>query len=349
MEFVNGLYALILGAITIPLIVIVYFFIENTASIKFSSVKLFDNVKISFRTVFRHIPFALFLLAYVSLLIAFSRPRIGDELAVDYTKGIAIQMVLDRSSSMSSERIRKGGDVITYFDIAKIVAKDFIVGNTEGLEGRNSDMIGFSSFAKYVQENCPLTLDHDNLTRIIDAVNPAIPNSIEDGTAIGEAIYHSVLTLVSIDDFLKESRDTDDKENYEIKSKIIILLTDGINRFGRDIEEAAEYAVKNDIKLYSIFMANRQTKMRIEMREPSIMRNIGDLQNASENTGGKLYLAFDTESLRDVYSDIDQLEKSELGEVYYRYKEIYHYFLLAGFVLLLLEMLLANTVFRRIP
>jgi len=311
------------------------------SSIRFSSVKLFNGIKPSFKYRLRNIPFVLFLLAIVLLLIALARPRIGSNPI--YSEGIAIQMILDRSSSMIEERLMVGNNVVTYFDAAKNVAKDFIVGSS-ALNGRPNDAIGFSSFAGFSQENCPLTLDHTNLARIIDAINPAIPNSAEDGTAIGDAIYHSTLMLISADEYIKS-----DKKEYSVKSKIIILLTDGINNRGMEIEKAVGFAKENKIKIYSILFAGKQMQDAIEYRMGNILAQVNKLDYASKETEGKFYLAFDDKTLLDVYKDIDSLEKSQIKETYDNYFELFPFFLIAGFVLLIIEMILSQTIFRRLP
>jgi Ca-activated chloride channel homolog len=344
MELMSWEIALIIGLIALPLLVYLYLRKRRRSAILFSSVKLFDGVRPSLRYRLRHIPFILFIAGLLCLTIALARPRRGDELAVDYTEGIAIQMVLDRSSSMVDEKTTIGGEVRTYFDVAKEVAIDFIEGNEE-LSGRKNDMIGLSSFAAYVQENCPMTLDHKNLVRIVDSVRPAMPRTKEDGTAIGDAIYHSVLTQVSTEEYLKENDD-----EYFIQSKIMILLTDGIQTAGeKEIKQAAEFAKDNDIKVYTILFAGKSLQRAINMRNQQIIAYLNQLQDAADLTGAEFYLAFDNESLRQVYENIDQLEKSKIKESYYRYHELFSYFLIAGLVLLFLEMILSETGFRKVP
>lgn len=336
--------SLIVGIITLPVLIYLYLMKKRRSAILFSSVKLFDGIKPSIKHRLRHIPFILFILGLTCLLIALARPRKGDELAVDYTEGIAIQMVLDRSSSMVEEPLIIDGERKTYFDAAKNVATDFIAGNKE-LSGRKNDMIGLSSFAAYVQENCPMTLDHKNLVRIIDNVRPAIPRTKEDGTAIGDAIYHSVLTQVSTEEYLKENDD-----EYSIKSKVMILLTDGFQTAGeKEIKEGAEFAGDNDIKVYTILFAGRSLQQAINRGNREVIAYINQLKDAADITGAEFYLAFDNESLIDVYEDIDRLEKSKIKESYFRYHELFPYFLIAGLILLFLEMILSETLFRRIP
>jgi len=289
-------------------------------------------------------------------LIAFARPRIGDQLSVDYTEGIAIQMVIDRSSSMTEPIIIEGKRV-NYLHAAKSVAKDFILGNDSGLSGRPNDIIGFSSFALYVQENCPLTLDHKNLVRIIDSIKTAIPNSPEDGTAIGDAIFHSVLSLVSADEYIKSTEDNNDEykpkstqqDEYTVKSKIVILLTDGLNRYGIDIDEASKYAKENDIKVYPILFAGKKLQELLQLNNRRVISHINKLKKSAETTEGKFFMAFDNRSLHQVYREIDKLEKSKIKESYFRYFELFPYFIIAGLILLILQMILSQTVFRRIP
>ncbi|MFW5799233.1 MAG: vWA domain-containing protein [Spirochaetota bacterium] len=347
MEFMSWIPALIVFIIIIPPMLIIYFSkslsSRNRAKISFSSINLFDKVKPSLKHRLRFIPFILLILAMTMFIIAFARPRIGDELAVDYTEGIAIQMVLDRSSSMTKEPIRVDNEIITYFQAAKGVAQKFIKGNSETLEGRPNDLIGFSSFSGYVQENCPLTLDHDNLTRIIESINP-VEFKQEDGTAIGDAIYHSVLTLISTDEYFRQSKD-----NYTVKSKVIILLTDGFNNTGMNIQDASKFAIDNDIKIYPILFAGKELQNEIRRRNKQVLANLSVLEETAKETKGRFFLAFDNQSLIDVYNEIDKLEKSKIKESYFRYYELFPTFILIGLGLIVLSIILSNTVFRQLP
>ncbi len=343
-DFLFWIPSLIFGLIILFLMVF-YYLPKNSrvmkATLIFSSTSFFQKPKPSLKMRLRHIPFILVVLAMICLLLALARPRMGDEQAKDYNQGIAIQMVLDRSGSMTQKHIVINGKKVNYFEAAKKVAKDFILGN-EGLLGRPNDLIGFSSFATYVQENCPLTLDHDNLGNIIDFLKSALPK--ENRTAIGESVYHSVLMLVSLNDYLKNNKD-----DYSVQSKIIILLTDGENNWGRDLTTAARFAKKNKIRIYPIFLGNRGFKRALENGHPVAVQVIQGLRHLANETQGKFQLAFDNESLIQVYKEIDKLEKSNIKESYFRYRELFQYLLIAAFVLLLLEIILSETVFRRIP
>lgn len=343
MEFLSWLPASVIGIITLPLIILYYFRKKKQASILFSSLSFFEGIRPSVKFRLRHIPFFIFILAYISLLVAFSRPRLGHELKRDYKEGIAIQIILDRSSSMVKSPIQtENNKVVTYFELNKNVAKNFILGNEE-LPGRPSDIIGFSSFAAFVEENCPLTLDHKNLTRIIDTVKTVVFQS-EDGTAIGDAIYFSVLNLITIDEYILF-----DNEDYTIKSKIIILLTDGLNNTGRDVKSASEFAKDNNIKLYPIMYANQGLQKAINAGDAFVLKHINELEDSAEKTNGKFFLIRSSRELNNIYKEIDELEKSKLEEASLRYTELFPYFIIAALVLLLLEIMLSQTIFKRIP
>lgn len=353
-EFMFLIPAVITGTVLIPLMLLVYIYKRRSSAVIFSSLSLFRGIKMSLKYRLRHIPFILFLASIILFLTAFARPRVGDQLSVDYTEGIAIQMVIDRSSSMR-EALIINQQQMNYLEAAKNVAKDFILGNRGGLSGRPNDIVGFSSFALYVQENCPLTLDHKNLVRIIDSVKTAIPNSPEDGTAIGDAIFHSVLSLVSADEYIRSKGESEDapkstqSNEYTVKSKIVILLTDGLNRYGMEISEASEYAKKNDIKVYPILFAGKKLQEAYQLGDRRVISHINNLKKSAETTNGKFFMAFDNRSLHQVYREIDKLEKSKIKESYFRYFELFPYFIIAGLILLLLQIILSQTIFRKIP
>ncbi len=325
--------------------------ISANATVRYSSIANFKSIKPTWRVRFRHLPLALRIGALVILLIAFTRPQKGLEIVRTARQGIAIQMVIDRSSSMKKPLAYKGKES-DRLGVVKMVLEEFIRGNKRDLKGRFNDMIGLNSFAGFVEENSPLTLDHSTLVNFAKTIRPA--GRIEDGTMIGDAIYYSVLRLISVDDLLREAGKKDN--DYKIQSKIIILLTDGQQtRGGMSPLEAAEFAKANGIKIYTVAIVSDQS---FERRDSvfgqffSLMNESLDttlLEQVASITGGTFAKASSGEALVDIYRQIDTLEKSEFDESYTTYKEIFPVFVTMGLVLLILEQILSHTLFRKIP
>jgi Ca-activated chloride channel family protein len=219
------------------------------------------------------------------------------------------------------------------FDVVKEVVKEFI-------RKRKDDRIGMVAFAARAYTACPLTADYDWLYENLDRVKVGM---IEDATAVGSAMASSLNRL----------------RTSKTKSKVVILLTDGVNNAGNISPlVAAEAAKALKIKIYTIGVGTKglvpypfkdhwgrtvYQDIQIDMDEESLKR-IADI------TGGKYYRATDTETLRKIYSEIDRLEKSNIEHLGYReYSELFHYFLIPGLIILALEALLSNTVFRKVP
>lgn len=319
--------------------------------ITFSDILKIQQTEPGWRVKLHWIPTFLRVLAILMFLIAFSRPQKGLEVIRTSREGIAIQMVIDRSSSMTKPLTYRNEES-DRLSVVKKVFEEFIKGNGAELKGRGNDMIGLNSFAGFVEENSPLTLDHQTLVSFAKTITPA--SRIEDGTMIGDAIYYSVLRLISVDELLRKAAEKNN--DYEIKSKIIILLTDGQQtRGGMSPTEAAQFAADNGIKIYTIAITSDQSYTRRDTlfgQFFSLMDQTLDtslLEEVARITGGLFAKASSGEALVKVYEQIDQLEKSEFEEKFTTYKELFPYFVAMGLVLLVLELLLVNTVFRTIP
>jgi Ca-activated chloride channel family protein len=301
-------------------------------------------------------------LALIFLCIAVARPQEGKEMVRDVSKGIAIEMVVDRSGSMSAE-MDFGGRQLNRLEVSKKVFDEFVTGKREekglslgkGLSGRPNDLIGMITFARYADTICPLTLAHDALGEFLKNVK-LVQQRNEDGTAIGDALALAAARLKTAEESLKQY-EQDKGKSYQIKSKIIILLTDGRANCGkRSPEEAAELAAKWGIKIYTIGIGGGEAYNTIqtpmgEYKMP-IAQDMDEatLQMLADKTGGVFRVAQDADSMRAIYKEIDKLEKSQVESVRYQnYREMFLPFTLASLAFILLEVVLSSTIFRRIP
>lgn len=271
--------------------------------------------------------------AIIFFLTAMARPRVPLDEAKVTKEGIEIVLTIDSSGSMLAEDFTLSGRRQNRLAVVKTAVEDFI-------RKRDSDRIGMVAFAARAYTVCPLTLDYDWLIKNLERVRIG---AIEDGTAIGSAISSSLNRL----------KDT------AAKSKVIILLTDGINNAGKiDPLTAAEAAKALGVKIYTIGAGSKgpvpfpfrdmwgQTvyqNVKIDMDE-NLLRGIAD------KTGGQFFRATDTESLKDIYDRIDSMEKTAVEEKgYQEYNELFTGFLMAGLALLAMEMILSGTILRKIP
>ena len=263
----------------------------------------------------------LFISAIVSLVIGLARPRISSVDKNITVEVIDIVLVLDTSSSMLAEDFKPNR-----LEAVKEAAKEFI-------QNRNGDRIGLLVFGKDTFIQCPLTIDYSVLNNLLSEVTVMEPKY--DGTAIGVAIANGVNRL----------------RNSDSKSKVIILLSDGSNNVGSiDPISAAKIAKEYGIKVYTIGAGTNQSITKIPGR--GFVRNEIDektLKGIAEETNAKYFRATDKQSLSGIYSEIDKLEKSEINVSYFSsYQEIYIWFLMIGFALIMLSEILRAYFFRRI-
>lgn len=328
---------------------------KRRGAILFSSTDLPRASGSSWRRKLRHLPLLLRLTALLLLITALARPQQGLEKIEDVSKGIAIEMVVDRSSSMSAEINYKGGSM-TRLDAVKKIFAEFVLGNGHGLAGRENDLVGMVSFARYADTVCPLTLAHGPLKKFLDSVK-LVDRRDEDGTAIGDALGLAAARLQTAEKTLQKSKSgTDDNAAYRIKSRIIILLTDGQNNMGElNPEQAAKLAAQWGIKIYVIGVGGDETmQVRTLFGTQTIRTGRGvdkeTLSRLATETGGKFWLAEDGDSLQKIYQQIDQLEKSEVQSVrYVDFRERFLPFAIAALLLLLLETGLRAGWLRRLP
>jgi Ca-activated chloride channel family protein len=340
---------------------------KRTAAVKFPSLMDMRRCPVSWRLRFRPALAAVRLLCLALLILALSRPRKGTVLSEVSTEGVAIEAVVDRSGSMFAEMDYEG-EKLNRLEVVKRVLADFIEGDEKGLGGRTGDLIGLITFARYADTVCPLVLSHNVLNEFLKQTEIVSIRS-EDGTAIGDAIALAAARLRKAEEELARRHiqmgfnaegDAEDggRWPYEIKSKAIILLTDGRQTTGDAHPlEAAELARKWGIKIYTIGIGSAQAYTTMQTMFGGVIRvptrhELDEelLQAIAEKTGGFYSRADDAEALRDVVERIDELEKTEVTSVQYtQYAERFGWWTLPALILLGLEMLAGCTVFRKIP
>jgi Ca-activated chloride channel family protein len=279
--------------------------------------------------------------ALSALIVAVARPQRADESSQTYVEGIAIQMVIDASSSMNDLDLSPPGQRLTRFDIVKDIFRKFVFGDGRNLAGRPNDLIGIVKFAKYADSICPLTLDHKALADVLDALKTVAPRSDDDGTAIGDGLGLAVARLVDL------KRTTGSGEQFVIKSRVAILLTDGENNAGLiEPVQAGELAARHGIKVYTIMAGTGQAVM-FGGRLPIADR---ELKQIAEVTGGRFYRADDRQSLLKIYEEIDQLERTRAEERrFVEWGERCGPWLLAALLCVAAGALLEATWLRKIP
>ena len=322
-------------------------------ALRFSSLSSFKQVPRTARLRCMPLLFWLQVLALVLLIIAWARPQRQDMTQGVPKEGIAIELVVDISSSMDISMPFQD-TTMSRMAIAKQVVEQFI-GGGESLAGRPNDLMGLVTFARYADTICPLTLSHDSLLYYIRNLDiESRPN--EDGTAFGDAIALAAARLKTAEErYHTEAGDA--PAGYTIHSKVIILLTDGNNNCGRHLPmEGAALAKHWGIRVHTIAITDPPEMKTIQTpegpvqieAEPLVQERI--LQKMAETTGGVYRRAIDEASLRDIYREINAMEKSEIETRRYpTYTDLFEPFAAAGLILLIGQAVLATTWLRRIP
>jgi len=300
----------------------------------YSSVKLVEGLTRARRSRAGNLLAALRWLVLALFLVALAQPRLTKSTTEVKASGIDIVAALDLSGSMISEDFEVRGERVNRVNMAKSVLRDFI-------DKRPNDRIGLVVFAREAYIATPLTLDHDylqeNLARLeIGAIN-------ENATAIGDALTTAVNRL----------------RDLKSKSKIIILATDGQNNSGNtEPLRAAAAAAAFGVKIYTVGIGEQgQAPMPAhDMFGRKVYQMVPvdvdetTLQKIADQTGGKYYRADNADKFRQIYAEIDKLEKTEATvNKFTEYKELFGWFVGAGLALLLLELMLGETIFRRLP
>lgn len=307
----------------------------------------------SWRVALRWVPMALRLFALGAIFFAIARPQASTGWTTTSTEGLAIQIVYDRSGSMS-EPIVEGGE--SKNEVARQALIDFVKGDGKGLRGRLGDMIGLIAFARYADTISPLARVHEPLIDAAKLLKP-VENRAEDGTGIGDALALAAARLKRAEEEVSSQKPAEgQKPDFQIKSKIIVLMTDGQNNAGEvSPYDAAKLAKEWGIRIYTIGVGagDRVVTMNTPFgpRQMSRGNDVDErmLKDISKETGGAYFAAGDPKALEDAYGAIDQLEKSRIDtKEHSRRVELFAPLALAALGLLGLELLAANTLFRRI-
>jgi Ca-activated chloride channel family protein len=313
--------------LALPLAVLALYWASRGAGrVVFSSLRALPAGGRTWRTAIAWLPDALLALAVASLVIALAGPRAGDKNARIRREGIAIMMAVDISGSMRALDLSQKHRELTRLDAVKGVFEQFVIGGA-GLDGRDDDAIGLVAFAKYAETRSPITLDHGNLSTAARQLDFAPED--EDGTALGAGLQLAVERL----------------REFDARSKIAILLTDGKGNVHEISEDAAiDDAVKAGVKVYTIGAGtNGAAPIRVDLGEAT-------LRKIADRTGGQYFRATDHASLRQIYAQIDDLERSTLEEERFTdYHQYYGWFAAIAMGLVVAALLLRGTVLRRLP
>lgn len=300
---------------------------DSKASLQMSSLKGFTQSPVTLRVYLRHLPVALRLAAIALVVIVLARPQSTNTWQNVTTEGIDIMLALDVSGSMLARDFTPDR-----LEAAKEIGIKFI-------SGRKNDRMGIAIFAGESFTLCPLTTDHAALINMFKDVNMGI---LEDGTAIGSGLATAVSRLTESDAI----------------SRVVILITDGVNNKGEIAPlTAAEIAKNYGIRVYAVGVGSIgtapfpvQTPFGTRYQDMEVKIDEDLLRQIASMTGGQYFRATSNKALEEVYKQIDQLEKSKIQVTEYNKRnEEYRRFALIALALLLGELVLRNTVLRSIP
>ena len=290
------------------------YYTRRQASFTFSSIAMLKDIPGNYRTWLVYFTPVIYIAAYCFLVLALARPQLQNTTVEQSAEGIDIMLSIDISTSMLAEDLKPNRMLA-----AKEIASEFI-------DARSRDRIGLAVFARESFTVCPPTIDHRLAQNLLETVDIGM---VRDGTAIGIGIATAINRL----------RDSD------AESRVIILLTDGMNNAGEiDPITAGELAAAYGIRIYTMGIGTRGTAPYpiddpiFGRRYQNVEVNIDEemLQRIADMTGGKYYRATTTEEMSEIYSEIDQLETTEIEEIIYLdYEDRYARFLLGGLILLL--------------
>ena len=314
--------------IIIPAMVAFYILKQQkvTASMRMPGLQSFSQSGTTFRYYLRHILFALRTIAIGLLILALARPQKTDKFQNVSTEGIDIVLTQDISGSMLARDFKPDR-----LEAAKNIATEFI-------SGRPYDRIGLVVFSGESFTQCPLTTDHAVLINLLREIQSGM---IEDGTAIGMGLATAVNRI----------------KDSQAKSKVIILLTDGVNNKGEIAPATAAGIAKTfGIRVYTIGVGTQgvapypvQTPYGLQYQDMAVEIDEEILQEIAQTTGGKYFRATDNNSLIQIYKEIDKLEKSKIDvKQFTKKEEKYLLPALVAFCMLIIEMIARNTVFKNL-
>lgn len=323
----------LLGLLIIPILAYLRGRLGGNPGIIFSSTAILEKVGQRRRWRAGDFLTGLTYFALAALIVAVARPQLGRTITRTQASGVDIMLVLDVSRSMLAEDFTLGGQRTNRLEAVRMVTERFI-------NSRPNDRLGIIAFAGRPYLVSPLTLDHAWLIRNLDRIRIGL---VEDGTAIGSALASAANRL----------------KDKPADSKLIVLLTDGDNNAGKILPlTAAEAAKALGIRVYAVGAGSRGMApypftdpfggTQYQMVNMEFDENT--LQQIASITGGKYFRATDTKSLEAIFADIDRLEKSNVEvEQMVQYRDLFPWFLLGSFSLLLLEVGLSQTIWRRLP
>lgn len=313
----------------IPILLAFHFFYlrKRQPTLRYSSLQGFASVPKGWKIRLRETPVILRSLVFSALAIALARPQSSSSSQNVTTEGIDIVLALDISASMLAEDLKPNR-----IDAAKKVANDFV-------DQRPNDRIGLVVFSGESFTQCPMTTDHSVLKNLLLSLQSGM---LADGTALGEGLATAVNRI----------------RNSSAKSKVIILLTDGVNNIGAIAPETAgDIAQAFGIRVYTIGVGTQgmapypvPTPLGVQYQYMPVQIDEPVLKKIASSTGGKYFRATSTAELKNIYQDIDKLEKTRIDVTEFRHRsEEFYPVALVALVLLCLEFLLRQTVFRTLP
>ena len=329
MEFKNPIFFILLLALIPYIVWYVMKYKRSLPSLKVPETVKYRKAPKSFRLYLFHVPFLLRLALFILVVCMLARPQSKHTWSDTDVEGIDIMLAVDVSTSMLAQDFKPNR-----VEALKVIAQQFI-------QKRPNDNIGLTIFAGEAYTQCPLTTDHAVLMNLYSSVdcNMAARGIIDDGTAIGDGIMNSILRL----------------KDSQAKSKVIILLTDGVNNSGNiSPTTAAEIAQKYGIRIYTIGIGTTgmapyplptgsTVMLPVEIDEPT-------MNKISKETGGRYFRAQKNADLSAVYADIDKMERTKFSvKEFSKRNELFEPYALAAFIVLLLEILLRYIVLKRLP
>lgn len=326
-EFANPGYLYLL--LLLPLMVFIHWRIRTRrrTDIRVSDINLLSGYRKSFRQKIGWLPLVCRLLAVTLIVVALARPRSSSKGTNVTSEGISIVLAMDVSSSMLAEDLRPNR-----IEASKKVAADFI-------SGRPTDLMGLVVFSGESFTQCPITSDHSVLLNLMGDIKSGV---LEDGTALGEGLATAIARI-------KDSK---------AKSKVIILLTDGVNNSGSIAPvTAGEIAKTFGIRVYTIGVGRNgtapypfKTPFGIQYQNVDVQIDEQILQQISEATDAKYFRATDNRKLKAIYEEIDKMEKTKVEVTEFRrYSEDFFPYALAAALLLIVEFILRFTLLRSLP